>query len=74
MASFFLLPGLNLIFDFSFLERVNLLVSEKSFSLGDILVEHFIAYGGKLVELIAGRKIIYPFLLHLFYFGIWLRF
>lgn len=58
----FFLSMLNPISEISSLETVNLTVPEKSLSLGDILVEHFIAYRGKLVELIEGRKIIYPFL------------
>lgn len=60
---FFFLPMLNLVFQISSLEKVNLIVPEKkSLSLGDILVEYFITYRGKFIELIEGRKIIYPFL------------
>lgn len=47
---------LNLISEISSLEMVNLIVPEKSLSLGDVLVEHFIAYRGKLVELMRGEK------------------
>lgn len=60
---FFFLPMLNLVSQISSLEKVNLIVPEKkSLSLGDILVEYFITYRGKFIELIEGRKIIYPFL------------